>query len=187
MTNLTPKQDMFCREYLIDFNGTQAAIRAGYSKKTASSIAEENLRKPDIAAHLSESIRAREIAVDRDGEEVLMRLWEIADFRLSPDAGEVVDGEFKISDSEAWSEATKRAIRSIKSTKTIRRVGQEEIEEIVSSLKAPDVMPALVELMKHHGLNSEFNTAIACLRKYGLWCLRDKDGGWTLEDRNKSR
>jgi phage terminase small subunit len=45
---LTPKQAAFVREYLIDRNGTQAAIRAGYSAKTAKVIATENLTKPAI-------------------------------------------------------------------------------------------------------------------------------------------
>ena len=47
---LNDKQRRFVDEYLIDLNATQAAIRAGYSAKTAYSIGEENLRKPDIAA-----------------------------------------------------------------------------------------------------------------------------------------
>jgi len=45
---LTDKQDIFCREYLIDLNATQAAIRAGYSAKTANRTASENMSKPDI-------------------------------------------------------------------------------------------------------------------------------------------
>lgn len=45
---LTDKQEMFCREYLIDLNATQAAIRAGYSEKTAPTIACENLIKPNV-------------------------------------------------------------------------------------------------------------------------------------------
>lgn len=47
-TKLTLKQKMFVDEYLIDCNATQAAIRAGYSKKTANRTASENLSKPDI-------------------------------------------------------------------------------------------------------------------------------------------
>jgi len=46
---LTDKQRRFVQEYLIDSNATQAAIRAGYSKKTAHAIGQENLRKPMIA------------------------------------------------------------------------------------------------------------------------------------------
>lgn len=52
--NLTPKQARFVEEYLIDLNATQAAIRAGYSEKTARSVAAENLTKPNIAAALTE-------------------------------------------------------------------------------------------------------------------------------------
>lgn len=49
---LTDKQIRFCEEYLIDFNATQAAKRAGYSEKTAYSIGVENLRKPEIQNYI---------------------------------------------------------------------------------------------------------------------------------------
>jgi phage terminase small subunit len=49
---LNPKQIRFVEEYLIDLNATQAAIRAGYSRKTAYAIGSENLRKPEIKAAL---------------------------------------------------------------------------------------------------------------------------------------
>ncbi|HBS9937649.1 TPA: terminase small subunit [Klebsiella pneumoniae] len=51
---LTDKQEMFCREYSIDLNATQAAIRAGYSEKTANRTASENLSKPDIQLSIVE-------------------------------------------------------------------------------------------------------------------------------------
>lgn len=50
---LTPKQQRFVSEYLVDLNATQAAIRAGYSKKTAGSVGHENLNKPEIAAAIA--------------------------------------------------------------------------------------------------------------------------------------
>jgi len=49
MQTLTPKQARFVQEYLIDLNATQAAIRAGYSERTAKQIATENLSKPIIS------------------------------------------------------------------------------------------------------------------------------------------
>jgi phage terminase small subunit len=52
---LTPKQERFISEYLIDLNGTQAAIRAGYSENTARAIASENLSKPDIVDAIAEA------------------------------------------------------------------------------------------------------------------------------------
>ena len=51
---LTPKQERFCYEYCIDFNATQAAIRAGYSEKTAKVIACENLTKPYLQAKIKQ-------------------------------------------------------------------------------------------------------------------------------------
>jgi phage terminase small subunit len=51
---LTDKQKRFVAEYLIDLNATQAAIRAGYSEKTARSVGSENLTKPDVAALIKE-------------------------------------------------------------------------------------------------------------------------------------
>lgn len=51
---LTDKQKRFCEEYLIDCNATQAAIRAGYSERTAKSIGAENLTKPDLQNYIAE-------------------------------------------------------------------------------------------------------------------------------------
>lgn len=45
---LTAKQELFAKEYIVDLNATQAAIRAGYSERTAYSIGQENLKKPEI-------------------------------------------------------------------------------------------------------------------------------------------
>lgn len=55
MANLTPKQQRFVEEYLIDLNATQAAIRAGYSEKTAYSVGHENLKKPEIQKAIQEA------------------------------------------------------------------------------------------------------------------------------------
>ena len=57
---LNARQNTFIAEYLVDMNATQAAIRAGYSEKTAYSIGEENLRKPEIANAIQEQLRYRE-------------------------------------------------------------------------------------------------------------------------------
>lgn len=56
---MTPKQKLFCQEYLIDLNATQAAIRAGYSRKTANRMGAENLSKPVIAEAIKEAMAER--------------------------------------------------------------------------------------------------------------------------------
>lgn len=71
---LTSKQERFCREYVIDLNGTQAAIRAGYSEDSARAIACENLTKPDIAARVAELMKERADKTDITAEKVLREL-----------------------------------------------------------------------------------------------------------------
>ena len=71
---LNMKQQAFVDEYLKDFNATQAAIRAGYSEKTARSIGSENLKKPDIARAIKAAVAERAMGAD----EVLLRLADIA-------------------------------------------------------------------------------------------------------------
>ena len=75
--DLTPKQKRFCDEYLIDLNATQAAIRAGYSKKTAYSIGQENLKKPEINAHIEKRMEEKEEALIAKQDEVLKYLTAV--------------------------------------------------------------------------------------------------------------
>lgn len=56
---MTPKQQRFVDEYLVDLNATQAAIRAGYSTKTARQMASENLSKPDLQDAIASEQLAR--------------------------------------------------------------------------------------------------------------------------------
>lgn len=74
---LTAKQEMFCKEYIIDFNGTRAAIAAGYSKKTADVIASENLVKPNVMQYLSDIKKERSEKVGLTAEKVLEDISEI--------------------------------------------------------------------------------------------------------------
>jgi len=68
---LTAKQKMFCKEYLVDLNATQACIRAGYSKKTARSLGCENLTKPYIQQEVQRLKAIREKKVGLTAEKVL--------------------------------------------------------------------------------------------------------------------
>ncbi len=74
---LTPKQNRFVDEYLIDLNATQAAIRAGYSPRSARAIACENLAKPDIQEAIAEAKRERSEATKIDAEWVLHQAVEL--------------------------------------------------------------------------------------------------------------
>ncbi len=74
MAKMTAKQQRFCDEYLIDMNAAQAAIRAGYSKKTAKQIGQENLTKPDLAEYIKKRMDEKEKALIADQDEVLKYL-----------------------------------------------------------------------------------------------------------------
>ena len=78
MSELTPKQGLFVKEYLIDLNATQAAIRAGYSEKTAQEIGSENLSKPIIAEAINDQLDKRTKAVEITTDFILSGLKEIA-------------------------------------------------------------------------------------------------------------
>lgn len=96
---LTAKQQRFVDEYLVDLNATQAAIRAGYSEKTARSISNENLTKPDIQAAIEKGMQARSGRVEITQDMVLRELAKIgfSDIRKVVRWGEtqvrMVDGE----------------------------------------------------------------------------------------------
>ncbi len=78
---MTPKQSRFCAEYLIDSNATQAAIRSGYSKKTARRIGTENVQKPAIRDLLAKKINKQLKRCDITADRVL---WELADIAFLP-------------------------------------------------------------------------------------------------------
>ena len=76
-TKMTAKMQRFCDEYLIDLNATQAAIRAGYSKRTAYSIGVENLKKPEIKAYIDRRMAEKEAALIANQDEVLKYLTRV--------------------------------------------------------------------------------------------------------------
>lgn len=77
LSKLTLKQKRFADEYIISANATAAAIKAGYSKKTARSIGQENLTKPDIKAYIDERLEKFESEKIATQEEVLQYLTSI--------------------------------------------------------------------------------------------------------------
>ncbi len=75
---LEPKENRFCWEYLVDLNATQAAIRTGYSKRSASSIGYENLQKHQIQTYISELTLWRSLRTQIAADRVLEELAKIA-------------------------------------------------------------------------------------------------------------
>ncbi len=93
--NLTPKQARFLDEYLIDLNATQSAIRAGYSEKTARSIGQENLTKPDIQEELRKRIKLLSEETGITVKYIINRLQEVSERCLQRKPVMVFDKEEK--------------------------------------------------------------------------------------------
>lgn len=74
---MTEKQKRFCDEYLIDLNATQAAIRSGYSAKTAKQIGQQNLTKLDIQEYINKRLAEKEAELIADQDEVLQTLTRV--------------------------------------------------------------------------------------------------------------
>lgn len=88
---LTPRQRRFVDEYLIDLNGTQAAIRAGYSQKTARQIGQKLLTKVDIQQAISAAQAARQERTELTADEVIRDLREVRDVCLGRKSVKVVE------------------------------------------------------------------------------------------------
>ncbi|MBQ6263070.1 MAG: terminase small subunit [Clostridia bacterium] len=98
---MTDKQRRFCDEYLIDCNATQAAIRAGYSEKTARFIGNENLTKPYIKNYIDDRLSEINSAKTADAKEVMEYLTSVMRGESSAEIV-VVEGE-----GEGYSSARK--------------------------------------------------------------------------------
>lgn len=86
---MTPKQAAFVQEYMTDLNATQAAIRAGYSVKTAGSFGHDLLKKPEIQAAIAEAQASRAARTEITADRVLDGFAAIA----FSDDGETKDGD----------------------------------------------------------------------------------------------
>lgn len=156
---LTDKQRRFVGEYLVDLNATQAAIRAGYSQKTAASIGEENLRKPDIANAVQEAqaVRAKRTEITQD-----MVLRELAKIGFS-DIRKIVrwgKTELRVADAEE-DDATEvhhgLALVSVDDIDDDTAAAISEISEGREGLKVKlhDKKGALVDIGRHLGMFKE--------------------------------
>lgn len=91
---LTPKQALFVKEYLVDLNATQAAIRAGYSQKTAYSQGQRLLKNVEVQAAITDAQSKRAERVEVDADWVLRRLAAEADADIADLYDE--DGSLKL-------------------------------------------------------------------------------------------
>ena len=141
-TKLTPKQQRFVDEYLVDLNATQAAIRAGYSPKTATAIASENLAKPSISAAIACAMAERSKRTGITQDRILEELAKVAFIKLT----DIVDDTGKIK--AGATDEDRACIESIKYKRTDTDTGYSEEREVKASSK----LKAIELLMRHTGM-----------------------------------
>jgi phage terminase small subunit len=110
MPNLTAKQAPFIDEYMVSLNGTQAAIRAGYSRKTARAIASESLRKPETAAETAR--RRRQLNEKFEG--LIFRVIEQLCHIAYANYGDVLDPKWTYKPLREWPPEFLSAVKSMK-------------------------------------------------------------------------
>lgn len=151
MAKLNKKQKLFGDEYLIDLNGTQAAIRAGYSARTASSIATDLLKRPELQAYIQLRMSQREYRTEITQDRVLQELARIG-----------------FSDLSHYLRVT---------TKQVQDFTVQEVEIFNTDDIAPDDMKAVAEIKQtKEGIALKLHDKVAALEKIGrhLGMFKDK-------------
>lgn len=143
---MTDKQQRFCEEYVVDWNATQAAIRAGYSEKTAYSIGQENLRKPEIRSYVEEVKNRLEELAGISKLKVLLEHKKIA----FSSASMFRDDWMTLKEFEELPDDAKVCIQEIQTTTTVI----DKVETTKVRIKTFDKLKALEAIAKLMGYNA---------------------------------
>ena len=150
---LNPKHERFVAEYLVDLNATQAAIRAGYSAKTAGVQGFDLLKKPEIAAAI-ESLRNEHAKnTGLTVERVLTEAMRLAFF----DIRKLTDAEGNPIPINQLDDDTAAAIQGLELATERVRGDDEGVETVVRKYKIADKNAAVERLFKHLGLFQKDN------------------------------
>lgn len=151
VAKLTDKQQRFVDEYLIDLNATQAAIRAGYSVRTANEQGAQNLAKLSIQDAISKKMAARSRRTGVNAERVVLELAKVAFAKMT----DIVDSNGKIKEDASPDDLA--CIESIKYKESDNEYGGSVEREV----KIASKLKALELLGKHLGMWSDkFNVTV---------------------------
>jgi phage terminase small subunit len=133
LKKLAPKQARFVEEYLVDSNATQAAIRAGYSKKTAEQIGHKLVKKSLVAAAIAKAKAKRSERLEITADMLVRELWiighsDIKDYVSIDEGGAIVAKMF-----EEMPEGASRALEMIEENRTIKESADGKDSNILNS------------------------------------------------------
>jgi phage terminase small subunit len=151
--NLTPKQERFVEEYLVDLNATQAADRAGYSKKTANVIGPENLVKPCIQMAIAEAVAALSKKNGMDADATISEICVVASSDMADYVHVDEGGALTVIPLDRLPKGKSKAIRKIKERRIIKSTAEgDQIMEITLDFELYDKIKGLELLARHHSL-----------------------------------
>ena len=146
-SKLTDKEEAFCKEYLIDMNATRAAIRAGYSKKTANVAGPRLLVNVRVKKRLQKLIALRNKRVEVNEDRIVKELARIAFTNMAEYAAWSGD-QVTLEDSKDLDEDNTAAVSEVGQTKTKGGGGSLKF-------KLHDKVKAMELLMRHRGMLSD--------------------------------
>lgn len=148
---ITPKQKRFCEEYLIDLNATQAAIRAGYSKKTAKSQGQRLLTNVDLLNFIEKLRQKIEDKAIMTASQVLVELSKIGKASLK----DLVNEDGGLRPLEEMPVDLAAAVSEI----VVDSIGKPTSGEVIlrTKIKFHSKVSALEHLGKHHGIFDKDN------------------------------
>lgn len=128
------KLALFCMEYVKDLNGKQAAIRAGYSKKTAPTIASENLIKPNVLECLSFLQKKTNETLEYSAEDLKQSLIAVEEM----DVTDILNDDGSIKPVSGWPKVWRTNISAFDVTQLLQADGEEALQTVISKIKWPD-------------------------------------------------
>lgn len=151
---LTPKQERFVAEYLIDLNATQAAIRAGYSIKTADQQAHQLLKKTSVAKAIEAAQAARAARTEITQDMVLRELAKLGFANMQDYMSITKDGE-PFADLSKLNRDQAAAITEFTVEDFTEGRGDDARDVRRVKFKLADKRAALVDIGKHIGMFKE--------------------------------
>lgn len=146
---LTAKQKRFVEEYLIDLNATQAAIRAGYSPRSAKQYADAMLAKPHIAAAVAAAKAARSERTEVTVDYVLQRMVEIDQM----DVLDIMNDDMSLKAVSQWPKVWRQYLSGFDLSELFEgRSDEREMVGILKKIRWPDKVKNLELLGKHVGM-----------------------------------
>jgi Terminase small subunit len=166
---INPRQELFCQEYSKDCNATQAALRAGYSTRTAQEQGSRLLTNVMIQSRVAELLEKKAIENKDYRQQILAEHQEILDFDLNEILVCNKYGAWDYKPLDQWSEHARKIV-------TFMGIGKNDRPIIKIDKHA-----AREAMAKTAGLYTDINVSLSNLRSYGIDLRLQDDGVWKLQ------